>query len=318
MKQLDQLIQKYEKIGITGHVNPDGDCVGSCLGLYNYIKAQYPEKTVNVHLEPIAPVFRFLNGSDRILSDTDSETRYDLFFVLDAGDEKRIGDQAKYYRNAGYRFCFDHHVSNQGFGDEYVIVPEASSTCEILFEAMEYDKIDQKTAEALYMGIVHDTGVFRHSCTSPRTMEIAGQLMQKGVDFTGIITDTFMKKTYLQNQVLGRALLESIMLLDNTCIASTISMSEMEFYGVGRKDLDGIVDQLKLTEGIICAIFLYQTAELEYKVSLRTEEPIDAAAITMQFGGGGHKRAAGCTMRGTKHDILNNIVKEIVKQQNAE
>lgn len=318
MKKLDQLLQGYETIGITGHIRPDGDCVGSCLALYAYIRKNYPSKKVEVYLESFSPVFQILTGADQVITEAEADVSYDLFFVLDTSDEKRMGRNCKYYELAKHTVCLDHHISNKGFCDENMIEPDASSTCQVLFEQMEEAKIDKVIAEALYTGIVHDTGMFRHSSTTPRTMEIAGHLMEYGIDFHRIIADTYMKKTYVQNQVLGRALLESIMLLDGTCIASVISQDVMEFYGVDNNDLEGIIDQLKATDGVECAIFLYQTGALEYKVSLRSEETIDVSEIALHFGGGGHKRAAGCTMQGTKYDILNNLIEEILKQKKAE
>lgn len=100
-------------------------------------------------------------------------------------------------------------------------------------------------------------------------MEIAGKLMEKGIDFGAIIDNSFYRKTYIQNQILGRALLESITFFDGRCIFSAIRQSEMEFYGVDGKDLDGIIDQLRLTEGVEVAIFIYETGAQEFKVSMR-------------------------------------------------
>ena len=93
-----------------------------------------------------------------------------------------------------------------------ILVQSASSTCELLYEQMEEERISQETAECLYTGILHDTGVFHHSCTSPRTMEIAGRLMAKGIDFPRMIDEGFYQRTYIQNQILGRCLMESMLL----------------------------------------------------------------------------------------------------------
>ena len=117
---------------------------------------------------------------------------------------------------------------------------------------------------------------------------------------------------------MGRALMESIRFLDGKCIVSALDKKTMEFYNVGPKDLDGIVSQLRNIKGISCAIFMYQTGTLEYKVSLRTDEKVDAAKVAAYFGGGGHVRAAGCTMRGTFHDCVNNLSLHIEKQLNGE
>lgn len=197
------------------------------------------------------------------------------------------------------------------------IEPQASSACEVLYGTMDADKISRNVAECIYTGIIHDTGVFKYSCTSKKTMEIAGEMMEKGIDYSDIIDNTFYKKTYVQNQILGRALLESVLFYDGKCIFTTVTMDEMEFYGVTGRELGGIVEQLRLTDGVEVAIFLYQTGEEEYKVSLRSKKKIDVAAIATQFGGGGHVRAAGYTAKGSVYQIINSIGELIEKQYNA-
>ena len=125
------------------------------------------------------------------------------------------------------------------------MVPDASSTSELVYNLMEKDKITLPVAEALYLGIVHDTGVFQYSCTSPETLRAAADLLEKGVDAPTLIRKTYVEKTYAQNQVLGRTLMESILFMDGKCIAAYMRRREMEFYGVGPKDLDGIVSHLR-------------------------------------------------------------------------
>ena len=141
--------------------------------------------------------------------------------------------------------------------------------------------------------------------------------MDKGIDFGSIIDNSFYKKTYIQNQILGRALLESITFFDGRCIFSAIRQNEMDFYGVDSKDMDGIIDQLRLTEGVEVAIFLYQSGAQEFKVSMRSQNHVDVSRIAAFFGGGGHVRAAGCTMSGSIHDVINNLSQHIARQLDA-
>ena len=176
------------------------------------------------------------------------------------------------------------------------------------------EKINKQAACALYMGIAHDTGVFQYSCTSPDTMRVAAMLMEKGVPHTYILEETYYKKTYRQNQVMGKALLESMRLMDGKIIISVMRKREMDFFGVTTTDLDGIVSQLKLTEGVEVAIFLYEVGNMEFKASLRSKEQVDVSKVASYFGGGGHVRAAGVTMKGTFHDIINNLTLHIERQ----
>ncbi len=312
MIHLTEELEGVRTVAIAGHVRPDGDCVGSCLAVYNYIREQFPRLLVQVYLESIPDSFGFLKGAEEILEPAKTEGQdFDLFICLDAGDKERLGAAAQAFDRARRTLCVDHHISNRGFGDVNHIVPEASSTCELVYGLFEEEKISRETAEALYLGIVHDTGVFQYSCTSERTMQIAGRLMSKGIDFTRIVDDTFYKKTYVQNQILGRAVLESILLLEGKCIVSRVMKKDMEFYGATTKDLEGIVNQLRVTEGVEVAIFLYESDNHEYKVSMRSNGPVDVSRIAAYFGGGGHVKAAGCTMHGSFYDVINNLALHI-------
>lgn len=316
MTVLEQMLEQTGSVVILGHVRPDGDCLGSTLGLYHYIQTNYPAIRAAVYLEESSPKFGYLAGYDAILHETDEE-RYELCICLDCGDEERLGSFGVFLANASKSLCLDHHITNTRFCEVNLVSENASSTCEVLFEQLDEEKIDKAAAECLYTGLIHDTGVFKYSCTSARTMEIAGKLMAKGIDFGSIIDNSFYKKTYVQNQILGRALLESITFLDGKCIFSALRQSEMEFYGVNGKDMDGIIDQLRLTEGVEVAIFMYQTGPQEFKVSLRSQNAVDVSRIASYFGGGGHVRASGCTMSGRIHDVVNNLSLHIAKQLDA-
>ena len=314
MFDLDQEIKGAKRIGIAGHIRPDGDCVGSCLGLGLYLRENYPElEAVDIHLESVPEKFRVLEGTETICTSYPEKT-YDVFFSLDCGDIGRLGNAAEYLKTAGKVICVDHHISNHGFGDVQFIEPAASSTSELIYLLLDDAELSVSAAKALYMGIVHDTGVFRHSCTSTETLEVAAKLMRKGVRCNKIINDTYYDKTYYQNQILGRALLESVLLLDGKIIFSAVRQKEMSFYGVGPSDLEGIVQQLMGTVGVETAIFLYETAPQQFKVSLRSREKVDVSEIASYFGGGGHVRAAGCTMQGSVYDVVNNITYHIEKQ----
>ena len=312
--KLEEELKGVHSIGIAGHIRPDGDAVGSCLGLYLYLSENYPELAVQVYLEDFPKSFMMLKGTETISHEFHADAPHDLFIALDCADEKRLGNALPLLQNAKHTLCIDHHLSNIGFADAHDIRPDASSTSEIVADMLDESKISQEAAEALYMGIAHDTGVFQYSCTGRRTMEIAGKLMEKGFDFNELLDQTFFQKTYLQNQILGRARLESMLRMDGKCIISALRKKDLDFYGVTSEDLDGIVSQLRNTTGVEVAIFLYETAIQEFKVSLRSNGRVDVSRVASYFGGGGHVRAAGCTMQGSVYDVLNNLTLHIEKQ----
>jgi len=315
MNKIADMLKGVTSIAIAGHIRPDGDCVGSCMGLYQYIENNYPDiKELDIYLEKIPLSFMFIQGTQQISNSCAKEKEYDLFIALDSGDTERLGDAVKYLKTADKSICIDHHISNQGYADVNYIVPQASSTSELIYELLDSDKITKEIAEALYMGIAHDTGVFQYSLTTSKTMRIAADLMETGIDFSKIVEETYFQKTYIQNQILGRSLLESILLLDGKCIVSRVRKKDMQFYGADYQDLEGIVSQLRNTKGVKVAIFMYESNLQEYKVSMRSDGIVDVSKIASFFGGGGHICASGCTMQGSFHDVLNNLTYGIEKQ----
>ena len=314
MSFFDKMLEDVKTVAIIGHVRPDGDCVGSCLAAYNYLEEHHPEVEAVVYLETPSSKFNYLRNFDRIVNDFSEDKEYDLCLCLDSSDTLRFGEALKFLTTAKKSLCVDHHVTNLKYAKENIVQDNASSTCEVFYGLLDEGKISREVAECIYTGIIHDTGVFKYDCTSRKTMEIAGKLMEKGIDFPKIIDDSFYRKTYIQNQILGRALLESITFHGGQCIFSAISKKDMDFYGVTGADMDGVIDQLRITEGVVCAIFMYETCCREYKVSLRSTTDLDVSKIAVYFGGGGHKKAAGCTMTGSVHDVINNLSNQIVKQ----
>lgn len=312
--RIDDVIGDAKTVGISGHIRPDGDCIGSCMGMYLYLRKSYPQIRVDVFLQEIPEIYKFIKGSDQIRSDYETDVdRYDLFIALDAGKE-RLGEAEKFFDSAARTVNIDHHISNPGTGDENYIVPQASSASELVTDVIDMNRMDRDIAEALYMGIICDTGVFKYSNTSPKTMQIGAELISYGFDFGSLIDSVFYEKTYNQNQMLGRALLESTLFMNGRCIASAVTRQTMEFYQAKSSDLDGIVSQLMLTAGVDCAIFLYETGTQEFKVSLRSNGSVNVAEVAQLFGGGGHARAAGCTMNGTVYDVINNLSRYIEQQ----
>lgn len=314
MENIAEILEGVKTMGIGGHIRPDGDCVGSCMALYLYVKTYYPEIQADVYLDNPKPVFGHIDCMDEIKTELDGDKEYDLFVTCDVSSRDRLAVAGEYFEHAKKTACVDHHVSNLGFADVNHVEGEVSSACEVLYGLLDPEKVDKDIATAIYTGIVHDTGVFQYSSTTPKTMRIAATLMETGFNFSKIIDESFYQKTYLQNQVMGRVLAESIMLLDGRCIVGCMKKRDMDFYGVEGKDLDGVVSQLRLTQGVEVAMFLYEVESQVFKVSLRSNGKVDVSAIAVYFGGGGHMRAAGCDMAGSVYDVINNISEQIEKQ----
>ena len=305
-------IRRAETIAISGHVRPDGDAIGSTMALYYYIRENYPEKTVCVFLEDVPDSFAHIRDEEameRRLS------RYDLFIALDSGDIERLGDAADVMKNdSDYAINIDHHITNTLFADKNIVDAKASSTCQILFTLMDEDKISKLTAMALYTGIIHDTGVFKHSNTSYKTMRIAGKLMKKGIAFGEIIDSSFYNKTFKQLKIIGKCLTDCVRVLDGLIIYSIMTLDDMELFSAKPSDLDGVIDELRTTEGVEVAILISERERGEFKVSMRSNQVVDVASIAKYYGGGGHIKASGCTISGTAQEVITSLISHIKNQ----
>ncbi len=305
-----EMVNDAKIIAIGGHIRPDGDCVGSCVSMYQYIKKICPDKQVYVYFDEVQEIFDYLIKKAECIFDY-RDVSADLFMTVDASDMKRLGDAGIYIEKAEHVINIDHHISNTLFGDINVVYPESSSTCEVLYELFNEELIDKDIAESLFTGIIHDTGVFQYSNVSKRTMEIGGILKEKGIDSDRIIDETFYEKTYKQNLLLGRCLLSSKLYLDGKCIVSIATKETFDEFDAVFSDTEGIVNQLRITKGIKVAAFIYELCEDEYKVSLRANQNVDVSKVCAVFGGGGHVKAAGCTLYGDIDTQLERLLEQI-------
>ena len=308
-------IENAKSVAIAGHIRPDGDCISSTLAVRAYLKNAREDLKITVFTQDNPPtIFSYLEGYDEMNLTYSPKEKYDVFISLDASSLDRLGDSLWFFENADKTICVDHHETNGGFADVNLVDPKASSTCEVLYGTFDEKYIDEAVAVCLFTGIVHDSGVFQYSNMSRKSFEIVGKLVEYGFDAPGIIQDTFYVKSYIQNQILGRALLESILFMDGKCIVSMVDRKMMQFYNVLPKHLDGIVNHLKNTRGVEVAIFMYEMGMQQYKVSMRSNGGVNVAKVAAVFGGGGHERAAGVEMNGTYYDIINALSREIEKQ----
>lgn len=309
-------VKKAKTIGISAHVRPDGDAVGSVMAVYLYLKKNLPAdvKVIPI-LQTPADVFNCIKGVENICTDFNPGVdEFDAYIGLDCSSKDRYGDAEVLFDNAKKKIVIDHHVIGSEFGDVRYCVPEASSTCELVYDCMDSDKIDIDIATAIYIGIIHDTGVLRYNCTSPKTLRTVADLIGYGFDFNKLIDETFYEKTMVQNEMLGRCLLESILFNNGKCIVAKVDKSTMDFYGASHHDLDGIVEMMRNTKGVEVSILLDEIEPMKYKVSLRSKGAVNVAKIAQFYGGGGHDRAAGFSMSGTFYDCVNNISDSIMMQ----
>lgn len=306
-------------IGITGHVNPDGDCVGSVMALWQFLGKVFPKAQIDVMIEQPPAVFDFVKGVSQIVTDYTKDTVYDVMMVVDTVPD-RCGEAIKYIETAKKVINIDHHISNQGGCDIDYIVPDASSAAEVVYELIaqkeEYKKlVDREMAQTIYIGIIHDSGVMQYSNTSPKTLRIVADLIGYGFDFPRLIDETFYEKTQVQSRLLGKALMDAYTMMDGRIMVSMTDLKTLREYDADKKDLSGIVNQLRIVKGVEVALYLYETNENMYKVSMRScTDAIDVSKVSSYFGGGGHVRAAGCNIEGVYEEVVQAVTEQLALQ----
>jgi len=314
--QIDDLLKEANSVAIFGHVRPDGDCVGSTLGLYNYICDNYPTTKVDIFLERFPENYKILssaNNTNEIYSDEFGT--FDLAFLIDTPSFERVGANGESCIKSARKTCnIDHHISNPlNLCTVNVVEAKASSACEVLYFLLDPEKISKDTAECLYLGIVHDTGAFKFSSTSKKTMEAIGNLLEKGIDFSRIINETYYTRTYTQTLVTGYVMMTSKLALNGKVVYSYLTPEDMDRYSVTPVELSSVIDTLREVSGTEVAIFLYPVNG-EYKISLRSNYVVDVNKVASVFGGGGHVRAAGGNAKGSPEETITKLLKLIQEQ----
>ena len=314
MMKLDEVFTKNIKTcAIVGHISPDGDAVGSATALFLYVRKNCPWIDAELYLERPKESLMFLPGLADAFFDTPEDSVRDLFVSCDVSSVDRFGVAGNLFPLAKKTFCIDHHISNPLFADINVVDADASSCSEVLYGLMDPAKIDLDIATALYTGIIHDCGVFQYSNTRGKTLRVAADLLERGVPASRIIDESFNQRTMRQSRILGKVLQESTLYMDGRVIAGSVTLDDMSSFEVTKKDLDGIVSEMRLVEGVLAAVFIYETEPSVFKVSLRSNGDLDVSRAAVSFGGGGHIKAAGCTIQGELPEVRGLLLSELSK-----
>ncbi|GKX31745.1 1-pyrroline-5-carboxylate dehydrogenase [Vallitalea longa] len=313
LQEIINICGDKKNIIISGHIHPDGDCVGACYALASILHKKGID--VEIALDDVPDTYDYLVGSNYLLKTIKKDI--DIFISLDCGDKERLGSNSKLFDEAAVTVNIDHHISNTQFAD-YNYVSDVSSTCEIIYEILDgsddTDLLDKDICEALYTGLIYDTGAFKHSNTTRRTHQIAGDIISYGIDFTDITNRLFYYKSYKSLQILGTAIKNTERHINDKLILTTLSTEELEEYDCNKKDTESIVQILNEVTESECAIFIMQVSSDEYKISLRSRNNVDVCAIAREFGGGGHIKASGCTISGNLTSIKERLI-NVVKRQ---
>lgn len=317
---LTGLMNDLENTGticLAGHQNPDGDAVGACFALALAIN-MFGKRPV-ILLERFSERYNFLKGKEFLhTGEINADTiDCDVFISLDCASKERLGASAPIFDKARVTYNFDHHVSNAGFAAHNCIEPEASSTCELIYEVINHIAVvDRDIAAALYTGVVFDTGSFFHACTTPKTHSIAARLLTTGIDFSDIHRRIVYEHSEAEARIFGTALLTLKILPEAKLAYVTLSEKQMKDAGATSVDLDGIVEYMLNLRGVETSALITERGSSAVKASLRSKA-LNVSQIAARFGGGGHINAAGATLECGIEEAVKKVVNEIANAVGA-
>lgn len=312
---LDNILEEIKKansIVILTHESPDGDAIGSSLGMHMALKSI--GKNSDVILTEFPRTFNFLPGAKDVKQESDIKN-YDLAITVDCADLKRVMAN-EYFENAKKTIVIDHHGSNTMYGDINFVNPVSPACCEILAGMFEYFdiNIDTEIGTCILTGIITDTGGFKYSSVTPETFEFTADLLRKGINVSEIYERVLETKTKANFELLKRSM-DRLELLENGKVAFTyITKKDEEEVNAETGDHEGIVEEGRSIEGVEVSVFIRQRDdENVYKISMRSTGNINVSDICFLFGGGGHPKAAGALIQGTVEQVKEQVLKEIRK-----
>ncbi len=312
----EDIIKQSKKILIVSHVNPDGDALGSTCALYSAIYKRFKKKCDMCTLSYVSPIYKFLPNIEHAKQTYDSSLVYDLVITVDVAAIDRIGHIQHLFEKAKTTINIDHHKTNIGFGDFNYIIPEASSTGEVLYKMFKNSgwEIDKDTAEGLYTAILTDTGGFRFDNTTEYVFQAAAELVKLGVNPNKIYTHCYELKSksfvMFQNYCIKKAVFSD----DDKIAYTTVYRRDLEDYNAKEDYTEGLAEILRAIDTTDIAFVVKELEPKVCKVSMRSKK-YDVAKISSAFGGGGHSRAAGCTIKSNVETAVKKILAEIKRTE---
>ena len=314
VKEVFNLINISQNICIAGHKAPDGDCIGSVMALYEFLKPC--NKNLTICIDGTIPFNLRPFVRQGIIADEYDNKEFDLLFILDCSDTERLGKFKDVFKYSKKSVCIDHHKTNESYASINIIDSTMSSTGEILYDILKTSgsQLTKQIAEYIYIAILTDTGRFSYSSTSSATHRKAAELIELGVNVAEI--DNLIYNSKPSNVV--RAFIESIggieLYFDNKFGIASITKDILERNNVEMGDVDGVVEFIREIKEVEVSCVLKEYEEKNTKVSLRSKNDIDVSAVSAKFGGGGHAKAAGFEIADTVENAKKILIETFKKQ----
>lgn len=312
-----EAIREGERFLIAGHIDPDPDCYGSMLAL-DWLLERLGKTSLPISHDPPLPQWRFLPRVERVTLASSPgvwrEEPWDTLIVVDCGIE-RTGDAAAFQDRVGKVINIDHHVTNPGTGHVNLVRPGAAAAGELVYDVIAAAGLepDAEVATLLYAAIMADTGSFRFSNTSARSFEIAARLVAAGARPDLIAGEIYDTRTWSYVRLLGRVLQTLERSEDGRVAWLTLTQRMIEEEGARQDEAEGFIQFPRMIAGVEVAISFRELEDGKIRVSFRSKKRVDVSALAQEFGGGGHERAAGCTVDGPLEVARERIVRRAME-----
>lgn len=308
-QQATAAIQAADSVLVVTHVSPDGDAIGSALGLANALRLMGKHVTV-ADDDPTPDFLQWLPHADTIVHELE-QGEWDVMISTDASDEERTGQVGEYGRaHSKTVINLDHHITNTYFGDIYLVVPTATSAAEVAYDWWDYIQIDWHTdiAVPLLTGLLTDTLGFRTNSVTARTLSVAQALMQAGAPLSEITQRVLDVRTW-QEMNLWKQVMPTVQLNDQI-IEATVMLDDMKMVGMPEDKMStaGLVSFLNQTKEAMIAVLFKQVDDEIFKISMRAKPGYDVSDVAFQLGGGGHQLASGATVYGTIDAVRSKVM----------
>jgi bifunctional oligoribonuclease and PAP phosphatase NrnA len=312
LDEVVSVLREKETFLIVGHVNPEGDAIGSAVALALALRG-IGKKAEVINRDPLPRQLAFLYY-EGIVSQREAVTEaVDVMVVVDCGDLKRTGFFEGAPPPIDVLVNIDHHITNPRFGDVNWVVPEATATGEMIYDLLKRMQIPLTPliATSLYTALLSDTGAFRYANTNGKSLRIGAELIEKGADPALIARGLFEIIRPEKLKLLGEVLARMELSPDKKVAWVEVTQAQLEKTKTIEADTEDFIDYPRLIKGVEAAVFFREVNPRQYKISLRSEGKIDVSALAMQWGGGGHRNAAGCTMAGSRDEIKNRVLSSV-------
>ena len=315
LKVLVNYIKSAKNILIATHESPDGDGLGSIIALGDALK-QLGKKVTLYNIDGVPKMYHFLPGHKEITNKLNPKTKFDLSIIVDLGEIERCGTVFVNHPHRNTTISIDHHAKGAKTTDYCFCLPQQASSGEVVYKILKTlkTKFNNKIATGIYTAIVTDTGSFKYSNTNKETFAIAADLLNFGVNVWEVALNCFETYSLARMQLLQHVL-KTLEIHKNKKVAWVV-LTKKDYAKAKAlpEDSEGLINFPRSIEGVEVAMLVKEQKPSQYKISMRSKQYVDVAAVAKKYGGGGHIRASGCSVKGSLAQVKKQILAEILKR----